>query len=42
MSNEIEPIREFDTVRKVFVEDEESWYYVVVDVVEKLTHRSED
>ncbi len=38
MSNEIEPIREFDTVRKVFVEDEESWYYVVVDVVEKLTH----
>ena len=38
MDNEIEPTREFDTVRKVFVEDEESWYYVVVDVIEKRTH----
>ena len=38
MTNEIEPTREFDSVRKVFVEDEESWYYVVVDVIEKLTH----
>lgn len=37
MTNEIEPTREFDSVRKVFVEDEENWYYVVVDVIEKLT-----
>jgi hypothetical protein len=37
MANEIEPTGEFDSVRKVFVEDEASWYYVVVDVVERLT-----
>ena len=37
MTNEIESTEEFDTVRKLFVEDEESWYYVVVDVIEKLT-----
>lgn len=37
MTNEIEPTGEFDAVRKVFVEDEETWYYVVVDVIEKLT-----
>lgn len=37
MTNEIEPSEEFDSVRKVFVEDEETWYYVVVDVIEKLT-----
>jgi hypothetical protein len=37
MTKEIEPTGEFDVVRKVFVEDEETWYYVVVDVIEKLT-----
>lgn len=37
MTNEIEPAKDFDSVRKVYVEDEAAWYYVVVDVIEKLT-----
>jgi hypothetical protein len=37
MMNEIEPTEEFDSVRKLYVEDEEVWYYVIVDVLEKLT-----
>jgi hypothetical protein len=37
MTNEIVPTREFDSARKAFVGDEESWYYVI-DVVKKLTH----
>lgn len=37
MTNEIEPTKEFDSVRKLYVEDEAAWYYVVVDVIEKLT-----
>lgn len=37
MTKEIEPTAEFSLVRKVFVDEQETWYYVIVDVIEKLT-----
>lgn len=37
MTKEIRLTEEFGSVRKVYVTDEERWYYVIVDVIEKLT-----